>query len=43
MSTTLSTIRKLAYDLLREEEDSSAYPYTLMNQVINSAELAICT
>lgn len=40
---TLSEVRTLAYDLLREEEDSSAYPYTLMNQVINSAQLDICT
>jgi len=43
MSTTLSTLRTQLYDLLREEENSSAYPYTMVNQMINSTELKICT
>jgi len=43
LATTLSTLRSLSYSILREEEDSSAYPYTLIDQTLNSAQLRICT
>lgn len=43
MSVSLTTLRKQVYDLLREEQDSNAYPYTLVDQMINSAQLRICT
>lgn len=42
MSVTLTNLRNGVYDLLREEQNSSAYPYTLVDQMINSAQLRIC-
>lgn len=43
MAVTLSTLRTLSYNILREQENSSAYPYTLMDQMLNSAQLRICS
>lgn len=43
MSTTLTQLRTLTYALLREEENSSAYPYTLVDQLLNSAQMRICS
>ena len=43
MSTSLSTLRTQVYDILREKEDSSSYPYTLVDSLINSAQLRICS
>lgn len=43
MATTLSDLRTQCYELLREEENSSAYSYTIVDQMINSAQLRICT
>lgn len=42
MSVTLSNLRTLGYNLLREEENSSAYPYTLIDSMLNSAQQSIC-
>jgi len=42
MSVTLTQLRNVFYDLLREEQDSSAYPYTLADLMLNSSELRIC-
>ncbi len=39
---TLNSIRWICYQILREEEDSYAYPYTLMNSMINSVQLKVC-
>lgn len=43
MSTTLTQIRTQCYNILREDEDSSAYPYTLVDSLINSAQQRICS
>lgn len=43
MSVTLTNLRTIFYDLLREEEDSSAYPYTLSDLMLNSAQQRICS
>jgi len=43
MATTLSQLRSQVYELMREEEDTSAYSYDLVDQMINSAQLRICT
>jgi hypothetical protein len=40
---TLSQLRTKAYAILREEEDSSAYPYTLIDDLLNTAQLKICS
>lgn len=42
MATTLQQLRDIAYGILREEEDTSAYPLILIDQFINAAELRIC-
>lgn len=43
MATTLQDLRNIWYALLREEEDdSSAYPTILMDNMLNSAESRIC-
>lgn len=43
MATTLSDLRTLCYAILREEENSSSYSYTLVDQLINSAQQRICS
>ena len=43
MSVTLTNLRTQVYDLLREEQNSNAYPYTLVDQMINIAQQEICT
>ena len=40
---TLSDLRAKCYDILREEENSSAYPYSLIDDLINSAIQDICS
>ena len=39
---TLATLETLAYDILREEADSSAYPLTFVDTLLNSAQSRIC-
>lgn len=41
MSKTLSDLRAKCYDILREEENSSAYPYSLIDDLINTAQQKI--
>ena len=44
MATTLATLRTQVYDVLRElEEDTTAYPLSLVDSMINSAQLRICS
>jgi len=43
MAVTLSDLRTQCYELLREDENSSAYSYTLVDQMLNSAQLRIAT
>lgn len=43
MSVTLSTLRTIGYAIMREEEDSSAYPYIFMDQLLNTAQLSLCS
>ena len=42
MATTLATLRTIFYDILREEQDSSAYPLTLTDLLLNAAQQKIC-
>ncbi|RTL03989.1 hypothetical protein EKK58_11585 [Candidatus Dependentiae bacterium] len=39
---TLATLETLAYNILREEQDSSAYPLTFVDTLLNSAQSRIC-
>ena len=39
---TLATLETLAYDILREEADSSAYPLSFVDTLLNSAQSRIC-
>lgn len=41
MAVTLQDLRNLFYDILREEEDTSAYPLSLADLFINSAQQKI--
>ena len=43
MAVDLSALRTQSFELLREEENSSSYSYTLVDQMLNSAQLRICT
>lgn len=43
MSVTLSQARTSVYWMLREVENSTAYPYTLVDWFINSAQLRYCS
>jgi hypothetical protein len=43
MSKTLSDLRGKCYNILREEEDSSAYPYSLVDDLVNTAQQKICS
>lgn len=40
--TTLQDLRDIGYAILREEEDTTAYPLVLMDMLLNSAEKRIC-
>jgi hypothetical protein len=42
MATTLQDLRNIAYAILREEEDTSAYPLVLMDLLLNTAQQSIC-
>ncbi len=42
MTTTLQELRNIWYSILREEEDTSAYPLVLMDMLLNSAQNRIC-
>jgi hypothetical protein len=39
---TLSELRTIWYQILREEEDCQAYPYVFMDALLNTAQLNIC-
>lgn len=41
-SVTLQNLRDIAYAILREEENTSAYPLVLMDMLLNSAQNRIC-
>jgi hypothetical protein len=42
MATTLQDLRNTFYNLLREEEDTSAYPLTLVDLLLNTSQQSIC-
>lgn len=42
MSVTLADFRTMFYDILREEQNVSAYPLTFTDQLINAAQQRIC-
>lgn len=41
-TTTLEDLREIGYNLLREEQDTSAYPLVLMDMMLNSSQTRIC-
>lgn len=43
MAKTLADLRNKCYNILREEENSSAYPYSLVDDLINSALWSVCS
>lgn len=43
MAVTLADYRKQFYDILREEQNTSAYPLTFVDQLINASEQRICS
>jgi len=43
MSKTLQNMRDISYAILKEDEDTSAYPLTLIDSLINGAQLSICS
>jgi hypothetical protein len=44
MSTTLQQLRDISYNIIREEQsDTSAYPVSLLDLMLNSAQQRICT
>lgn len=43
MAITLTDLRTKCYNILREEENNSAYPYALVDDLINDAVWAICS
>lgn len=43
MSVSLSQLRTATYGILRETENCAAYPYTLVDWFINSAQLRYCS
>ena len=43
MAVTLENLRAMCYDILREEENNSAYPYSLVDSLINWAQIAVCS
>jgi hypothetical protein len=42
MATTLQNLRDTFYDILREEQDVSAYPLSLVDLLLNAAQQKIC-
>jgi hypothetical protein len=42
MATTLQDLRNIFYSILREEEDTSAYPLTLVDLLLNTSQQSIC-
>ena len=43
MAVTLQNLTDIGYDILREEEDVKAYPLSFMQQLMNTAQLRICS
>ena len=43
MAVTLENLRWMCYDILREEPNSSAYPYSLVDTLLNWAQQAVCS
>ena len=43
MAVTLENLRAMCYDILREEENNSAYPYSLIDTLLNWAQQAVCS
>lgn len=43
MATTLAELRTKCYEILREEENNSAYPYSLIDDLVNGTMQAICS
>ena len=43
MAITLADLRTKCYNILREEENNSAYPYALVDDLINDAVRAVCS
>lgn len=43
MATTLKQLTDIGYDILREEENVTAYPLTFMQQLMNTSQLRICS
>lgn len=43
MSVTLANLRTTFYEILREEQDTSAYPLTLVDLLLNDSQLARCS
>ena len=43
MAITLADLRTKCYNILREEENNSAYPYALVDDLVNDAVWAICS
>ena len=39
----LSELRTLSYNILREDENVTNYPYTLVDSFLNSAQLDFCS
>jgi len=42
MATTRAELRTICYGLLREDEDTSAYPYVLMDLFLDASQQKIC-
>ena len=43
MSVTLQDLRDVVYDIMREDENTSAYPLTFIDTIINSSYQRICS
>lgn len=43
MAVTLENLRWMCYDILREEPNNSAYPYSLIDTLLNWAQQAVCS
>lgn len=43
MAITLADLRTKCYNILREEENNSAYPYALVDDLLNNALWAVCS
>jgi hypothetical protein len=40
---TLQDLRDIFYAILREEEDTSAYPLVMVDMLLNTSQKKICT